>query len=93
MLCQRVSCCRLSDKRRSGTESDYRNYLMQQVCVKHLMGLTDEKDDGYKQALKSEADFHIPERSLEMVLVSLPDTPPGETEEQVDIKNEMPVFF
>jgi hypothetical protein len=28
-----------------------------------------------------------------MVLVSLPDTPPGETEEQVDIKNEMPVFF
>ena len=88
MLCQGIPCCRLSDKRRSGTESDYRNHLMQQVCVKRLMGPADENNDSYKQALNGETDLHIPERSLEMVLVSLPDTPPGEIEEQVDIKNE-----
>jgi len=88
MLCQRVSCCRLSDKRRSGTESNDRNRLMQQVCVKRLMRFTDENDDSYKEALNGETDLYIPERSLEMVSVSLPDTPPGETEEQVDIKNE-----
>ena len=56
--------------------------------MKHLMGLADENDDSYKQALNGETDLHIPERSLEMVLVSLPDSPPGEIEEQVDVKNE-----
>jgi len=88
MVCQWVSCCWLSDKRRPRTEGDHRNRLMQPVCVKRLMVLTDENDDSYKQALNGETDLHIPKRSLEMVLVSLPDTPPGEIEEQVDVKNE-----
>ena len=61
--------------------------------MKHLMGPAGENDDPYKQALNGETDLYIPERSLEMVLVSLPDTPPGETEEQVDIKNERPVLL
>jgi hypothetical protein len=52
------------------------------------MRLADEKDDGYHQALNGKTDLHIPERSLQVVLVSLPETPPGEIEGQVDVKNE-----
>ena len=61
--------------------------------MKHLMGPSDENDDSYKQALNGETDLYIPERSLEMVLVSLPDTRPGETEEQANIKKKLPVLF
>ena len=93
MVCQWVSCCWLSDKRRPRTEGDHRNRLMQPVCVKRLMVLTDENDDSYKQALNGETDLHIPKRSLKIVLVSLPDPPPGEIEEQVNIKNELPVLL
>ena len=60
--------------------------------MNNSMGLTDENDYGYKQALKGKTDLDIPERSLKRVLVSLPDTPPGEIEKQVDIKNEVPVL-
>ena len=56
--------------------------------MKRLMGLTDENDDSYEEALNSETDLYIPERSLEMVLVSLPEAPSGKIDEQVDIKNE-----
>ena len=59
--------------------------MMHWVSVKRLMGLTHENDDGHKQALNGKTDLHIPKRSLEMVLVSLPETPPGENEEQVNI--------
>lgn len=93
MVCQRVSCCWLSDKRRPRTERDGRYRLMQHVSVKRLMVLTDENDDSYKEALNGKTHLDIPERSLKIVLVSLPDTPPGEIEKQVNIKKELPVFF
>ncbi len=66
---------------------------MQRVFVNYSVGLTDEKDNGEHQALNSKTDFHIPERFLEVVLVSLPDPPPSETEKEVDIKKELPVFL
>jgi hypothetical protein len=66
---------------------------MAQVCMNRSVGLTDEEDDGDNQALDGKADLYIPERSLQMVLVSLPDPPPGEIEKQVEIKKGLPVSF
>jgi hypothetical protein len=57
------------------------------------MGPTDEKDDGYKQALNGKTDLDISERSLKIVLVDLPDPPAGETEKEVGIKKELSVFL
>jgi len=93
MVCEWVPCRRLSHKRRPRTERDGRYRLMEQVFINYLMGLPDEKDDSYKQALNGKTHLDIPERSLKIVLVSLPDTPPGEIEKQVNIKKELPVFF
>jgi hypothetical protein len=60
---------------------------MERICVKGLMRLADENDDSYKEALNSETELHIPKRSLEVVLVGLPEAPPDEIKKQIDVKN------
>ena len=67
--------------------------MMEQVFINYLMGLPDEKDDCYKEALNGKTHLDIPERSLKIVLVSLPDPPAGEIEKQVNIKKELSVFL
>ncbi len=61
--------------------------------MNRLMGLTNENDECDKQALNRKAHLDIPERSLKMVLVGLPESPPGKIEKEGDVNNELTMLL